>query len=411
MATTPKAKGTARGRELAPRPRRRWRRRLAAGAGALLLVALSLYGWASASVDRSTLARALVWRDADVGDQFRFPARSIPAAEDASPLPFGGEIEFPAGALGIGGGDGGFDGFLRENGTIAFVVIHDDRLVYERYFEGADRGALQTSFSVAKSFVSTLVGIAIDEGLIGSVEDPVTDYLPELARRDPRFERITLRDLITMSSGIRYWDTDLPWPWADDTSTYYGVDLRDLALNGTRIEHPPGQEWHYNNFHPLLLGMVLERATGMSVSQYMATRLWQPLGAERDATWNLDSERSGFEKMESGLNATPVDYARFGLLFLHQGESNGMRIVSNDWVRAATAVDTTTDPAAFYQYFWWVDVEHPGRFYALGNYGQYIFVAPDADTVVVRLGSDWGVDNQTWLATFGAIADQVANPS
>ena len=137
------------------------------------------------------------------------------------------------------------------------------------------------SFSVAKSFVSTLVGIAIDEGLIGSVEDPVTDYLPELAVRDPRFERITLRDLLTMSSGIRFWETDLPWPWTDDTYTYYGVDLRDVGLNGTRIERPPGQEWHYNNYHPLLLGMVLERATGMSVSDYMATRLWQPREPKR----------------------------------------------------------------------------------------------------------------------------------
>lgn len=186
------------------------------------------------------------------------------------------------------------------------------------------------SFSVAKSFVSTLVGIAIDEGLIGSVEDPVTDYLPELAVRDPRFERITLRDLLTMSSGIRFWETDLPWPWTDDTCTLYGVDLRDVALNGTRIERPPGQEWHYNNYHPLLLGMVLERATGMSVSDYMATRLWQPMGAEADATWNLDSDRSGFEKMESGLNAMPVDFARFGLLSLHDGEWTGTRIVSEE---------------------------------------------------------------------------------
>jgi CubicO group peptidase (beta-lactamase class C family) len=156
--------------------------------------------------------------------------------------------------------------------------------------------------------------------------------------------------------------------------------------------------------------MVLERATGMSVSQYMATRLWQPLGAERDATWNLDSGRSRFEKMESGLNATPVDYVRFGLLFLHDGEWNGTRIVSKDWVRAATAVDTTTDPADFYQYFWWIDMKHRERFYALGNLGQYVYVAPDADTVVVRLGADWGVDNQTWLATFRDVVDRAAHP-
>ena len=209
--------------------------------------------------------------------------------------------------------------------------------MHERYFGGATRESLQTSFSAAKSFVSTLVGIAIDEGLIGSVDAPVTEYLPELAARDPGFRQITLRHLLTMSSGIRYQGGRLPVALGDDTYTYYGADLRDVALNRTRIDEPPGISWQYNNYHPLLLGLVLERTTGTSVSDFMARRLWQPLGAEADATWNLDSERSGFEKMESGLNARAVDYARFGLLFLHDGEWNGRRIVSKDWVRAATA--------------------------------------------------------------------------
>jgi CubicO group peptidase (beta-lactamase class C family) len=385
-------------RQMARRPRR-WLRRLAAGAAGVLVVALALYGWAWSSVDRSTVARALVWSDADVGDQSRFPSRRIPAGERAAPLPAGDEIDPGAGLD---------DASLRATDTLAFLVVHKDRLVYERYLGGADRQARQTSFSVAKSFVSTLVGIAIDEGLIGSVTDPVTRYLPELAARDPRFGQVTLRDLLTMSSGIRYWETDLPWPWADDTFTYYGVDLRDVALNRTRIQQPPGREWHYNNYHPLLLGMVLERATGMPVSEYLASRLWRPLGAERDATWNLDSERSGFEKMESGLNATPVDFARFGLLALHQGAWNGTRIVSKAWMAGATAADTGTDPARHYQYLWWVDTQRPGRFYALGNFGQYLYVAPDAGAVVVRFGRDWGVDNRTWLASFRAVADRLA---
>jgi CubicO group peptidase (beta-lactamase class C family) len=251
------------------------------------------------------------------------------------------------------------------------------------------------------------VGIAIEEGSIRSVEDPVTDYLPELAARDPRFDRITLRDLLTMFSGIRYWDTDLPWPWADDTYTYYGIDLREIGLNRTEVERPPGREWHYNNYNPLLLGLVLERATGMSVSEYMSDKLWRPLGVEHAATWNLDSESSGFEKMESGLNATAANYARFGQLFLRGGKWNGTRIVPEDWVDAATAEDTTTDPADFYQYFWWIDVERPGRFYALGNLGQYIYVAPDADAVIVRTGRDWGIENDAWLSLLREVADQL----
>jgi CubicO group peptidase (beta-lactamase class C family) len=159
----------------------------------------------------------------------------------------------------------------------------------------------------------------------------------------------------------------------------------------------------------LLLGLVLERTVRTSVSDFMATRLWKPLGAEADATWNLDSERSGFEKMESGLNARAVDYARFGLLFLHNGEWNGRRIVSREWVRAATRASSPTDPIYYYnyRYFWWLDPERPDRFYALGKYGQCIYVAPDADTVVVRFGRNSGVSSATWLATFREIANQL----
>jgi CubicO group peptidase (beta-lactamase class C family) len=389
------------------RPRRRWLRRLAVGVVVVALLVVGMYAWAWASLDRSSIARAMLWREADVGDQYRFPARTIPAGDGASPLPAGDEIDPPAPTSGAKD-DRAFDEFLRGTGTLGFVVLDDDLLVYERYFGGADRQTRQTSFSVAKSFVSALIGIAIDEGLIGSVTDPVTEYLPELSERDPRFERITLRDLLTMSSGIRYEEQSLPLPWGDDVDTYYGTDLRDLGLSATQIVRPPGQEWLYNNYNPLLLGLVLERATGTSVSDYMATKLWQPLGAEADATWSLDSEGSGFEKMESGLNATPVDYARFGELFLHAGEWNGQRIVSEDWVREATSADVTTDPSGHYQYFWWVDTVRPDRFYAVGNFGQYIYVAPDAGAVIVRNGRDWGEDNDTWLSVFREIADRLA---
>jgi CubicO group peptidase (beta-lactamase class C family) len=390
--------------------RTRWRRWYVVPAGTLaLLVAavLGVYAWAWSSTDESTFARALIWRESDVGDQHRFPVRRIPAAARASPLPRATNAN-----LVVSGDERGLDEFLRETDTSAFLVVHEDRLVWERYLGGSTRESLQTSFSAAKSFVSTLIGIAIDEGLIGSVDDRLTRYLPELTARDPRFREITLRDLLTMSSGIRYREGGFP-SLGDDTHTYYGVDLRDVALNRVRIESPPGIAWQYNNYHPLLLGLVLERVTGTSVSDYMATKLWQPLGAEADASWSLDSERSGFEKLESGVNARAVDYARFGLLFLHGGEWNGRRIVSEDWMRAATGADSTPSLASYYGYgyFWWIDVERPGRFYAMGKYGQYIYVAPDVETVVVRFGRDWGVGTSTWLATFRDIADQLARRS
>ena len=240
--------------------------------GVLIGAVVGVYGWAWASTDESTFARAMIWRESDVGDQHRFPARRIPTGAPASPLPAGADADFV-----VTGQPKGLDELLRETDTLAFVVVHQDRVVRERYFDGATRESLQTSFSAAKSFVSTLVGIAIDAGLIESVEDPVTDYLPELGERDPQFRKITLRDLLTMSSGIRYREGGFP-SLGDDTYTYYGVDLRDIALNRVRIEGPPGL-WHYNNYHPLLLGLVLERVTGTSVSDFMASEALAAAGS------------------------------------------------------------------------------------------------------------------------------------
>jgi CubicO group peptidase (beta-lactamase class C family) len=373
----------------------RWVRRAAIAAVVLLVAVGAVYVWARLSTGRSTLARALVWMEADVGDEARFPARLIPASGRPSPLAVAQPCELSS-----------LEPTLRGTDTRAFLVVQRDRIIFERYSGGSGVNARETSFSVAKSFVSTLVGIAIDQGRIRSEADPVTDYVPELARRDPRFRRITLADLLSMRSGLRYDEAGFPIPWGDDTYTYYGTDLRKEALERTTIEQPPGERWHYNNYNPLLLGLVLERATGQSVSAYTSRVLWRPLGAARDASWSLDSERSGFEKLESGVNATARDYARFGLLFLHGGEFNGRRIVSSRWVRGATAAHTATDFLNPYGYFWWVDGRRRDRFYAFGNYGQYVYVDPVARVVIVRLGSDWGFENEHWLGIFRDIADR-----
>ena len=379
--------------------RRRW-----AVAGLALLLALGLlYGSAHLLTGRYAWARAVAWLESDTGDQHRFPARTIEAGDRASELATGFAPEALTAPVNAGGVGRSLDAFLEGTGTTAFLVVHRDRLVLERYFGGYGDEDLQTSFSAAKSFLSTLVGIAADEGLL-STSDPVTTYLPELGERDERFARITIGDLLTMSSGIRYAEEGMPW--SDDALTYYGTDLRELALTHTEVEEEPGRTWRYDNYHPLLLGLVLERVTGGSVAEFMAERLWQPLGAEADATWSLDSERSGFEKMESGLNIRPRDYARFGLMMLHDGRWNGQRIVSRDWVRSATVASTGTDPADFYQYLWWVGPQRAGErapFFALGKYGQVVAVFPAEDVVVVRLGAtDGGVDWQSWLARVAA---------
>jgi CubicO group peptidase (beta-lactamase class C family) len=300
------------------------------------------------------------------------------------------------------GNEEDLEAFLSSTETTAFIVVQNDRLIYEGYFNGSDHDTVQTSFSVAKSFASALVGIADEDGVI-DLEDPITDYIPELAERDVRFERITIRHLISMTSGLRYEESGTPW--SDDTETYYAPDLRKLALTDTEIVEQPGERWHYNNFNPLLIGMILERATSQHVAEFMEARLWQPLGAEANATWSLDSDASGFEKMESGINARAIDFAKLGSLYLHEGEWNGKRILPAEWVRESTAVSRDFADAPPYGYWWWSfrDAELGDYFAARGNKGQYIVVIPDRRLVVVRHGLDFGgVDD--WVEVIADMA-------
>jgi CubicO group peptidase (beta-lactamase class C family) len=355
-------------------------------------------------VDRSAAARAIVWMDADTGDWRRFPARPVPAGP--APLALR-DAPLPAGALdgvSLPGGAPSLSALLDKTGTTAFLVLRGDDVVVEQYLNGSSREATQTSFSVAKSFVSTLVGIAVARGEIGSLDDPVTTYVPELLERDQRFADIALRDLLTMSSGLRYQEYGMPW--SDDAVTYYAPDLRAVAL-GAEVVEPAGQRWHYNNFNPLLLGLVLERATGHPVADYLAEVLWQPMGAEADGSWSLDSEASGFEKMESGINGRARDFAALGHLFAHDGVAGGRQVVPAAWVHEATANDVSTDPAPHYQYFWWVDTERPGRFYAHGNHGQFIYVDPATDVVVVRMGARYGISGEDWPKVLREVTDHV----
>jgi len=347
------------------------------------------------SAPNSYLTRAIFWRESDYKDLEKFPARTIHNApptfrfyELPADNPYASQVE----AIGDRSINGSFEDYLEASGTTAFLVVDDNKVLYEKYFNGYDERSLNTSFSMAKSFASALVGIAIDEGYIKSVDEPMTKYIPELLNNGKRFESITIRNLLTMSSAIKYEEGGtLPWSEkADDTKTYYSTNLRKLALN-CRIEGKPGDYFEYNNYNPLLVGLILERATGMPVSRFMEEKLWKPMGMEADASWSLDSKKDGFEKMESGVNARARDFARFGMLFAKEGHWRGKQIISRGWAEESTRPDTSTDPSSDYQFFWWVNTpDGKNHFSAQGNYGQYIYVAPEKDLVIVRLGKEEG---------------------
>jgi CubicO group peptidase (beta-lactamase class C family) len=376
-----------------------WRRRLLIALVALLALAGTIYGGLVATTSRSQLARAVLWRESDVDDYRRFPARRIAAGPDRFGFhrPAAGSQVPPAPVRRISVWDDlqlverDLEQFLATTSTTAFLIVRGDTLLYEGYFNGAARDSVQTSMSVAKSVLGALVGIAVGEGRIGSVDDPITRYVPELAARDPRFGQITLRHLLAMRSGLRY--AEGGGPWGDDTATYYAPDLRALALTRTEVVEAPGRRFHYNNFNPLLVGLALERAVGMPVATYLAQRLWRPLGMEADGSWSLDSRHSGFEKMESGLNARAVDFAKLGLLVAREGRFRGQPLLPRAWVQDLTLVPTGGGPvpSSGYRFFWWTQGDrHPPAVFARGKYGQHLYVVPDSDLVLVRFGRDAG---------------------
>ena len=368
---------------------------------ALPLLALLGYGVAWATTARYGASRAVAWLEADTGDIHRFPARVVAAGGEPVELPVGTPLD-----LGAAWSLEDPDRFLAETQTSSLLVLQDGVIRHEQYLRGG-ANELRTSFSSVKSIVSTLIGLAIEDGSIASVDEPITSYVPELLERDRRFAEITVRDLLTMSSGLRYVERSLPW--SDDAQTYYGTDLRATALS-VRIEEPPGRTFLYNNYNLLLEGLILERATGERVSDYLSSHLWQPMGAEADASWSLDSVGSGFEKMESGFNATTRDYARFGLLFANDGRAAGRQVVPESWIDLATSRALETWPNSGYGFHWWTgrfdDWRLPeGHFMAAGNLGQFVYVAPDEDVVVVRLGDDYGTDD--WPERFVQIVEHL----
>jgi CubicO group peptidase (beta-lactamase class C family) len=382
----------------------------------------SFYGAMYLLTPYSGFARALIWLDADITDYERFPARTINNAppvfnfqtvdatiqsEYLKVLDRIASFQLSPNSSTVT--QAPFNELLASTQTTAFLIIKDDRLIYENYFNGYGRDSINTSFSVAKSFVSALVGIALDDGLIDSVDEPITKYIPELEDKNSQYSAITIEHLLTMTSGLKYVEEGTPF--SDDTKTYYDLNLRAVALSAV-IEEEPGKTFHYNNYNYLLLGIILERATGVPVAKYTEEKLWKPLGMEAPGSWSLDSEASGFEKMESGINARAIDFAKFGRLYLNNGSNwNGEQLISENWVRTSTSANSGSDPSMQYQYGWWIyPSEEEGvvgnnshhHFSARGNLGQFIYIVPEKNLIMVRHGYDFGDVN--WISLFEKIA-------
>ena len=272
--------------------------------------------------------------------------------------------------------------------TFAYLVVKDTMLLSETYWGGFGKDSYSNSFSMSKSIVSMLIGCAIQDGFIKSIDQPVGDFLPEY-KEDNR-SKITLRNLLTMSSNLS-WDESYSSLFSVTTQAYYGNDIKRIVLN----LHPlgePGKYFDYRGSDPQLLALVIETVTGKKLSEYASERIWQPIGAEHDALWSLDG-KEGTEKASCCFNSNARDFARIGKLMLNGGNWKGKQLVPEWYIKESVKpVGELIDielkqPNQRYGFLWWcLKYKNFNIFYARGILGQYIFVVPELNAVIVRLG-------------------------
>lgn len=269
----------------------------------------------------------------------------------------------------------------QETQSIAYLIIKNDSLWFEKYFDEFDEHSQTNSFSMAKTMVSAMLGNAILEGQMQSLTEPVIHYIPELT--GPYNQAVTVGDLSSMASGLD-WDEDYYSPFSITTRAYFDTDLRSM-MKEVPATYPPGQEYIYLSGNTQLLGMALEKATGKSLAANMHEKLWEPLGAETDALWQVDSEENGMEKAYCCIASNARDFARIGKLYKDDGVWNGKRILPEGFVQKSTHPRFAASPQ--YGYGLWLLHYLNKDFYMLrGHLGQYVIVQPEDNVIIVRLG-------------------------
>ncbi|MCG8669650.1 MAG: beta-lactamase family protein [Pseudomonadales bacterium] len=277
---------------------------------------------------------------------------------------------------------------LRETGTAGLVIVHNDKVIHEAYDYGNDERSTFASWSVAKSFTSALVGIAIEDGYINSVEDLVVDYVPELATT--AYATSTIEDVLEMASGVDFSETYMIGTDVWNLQLAIGGNLEDEVTQYVELKNEPGTFNAYKSLDTQVLGLLLVRATGQTVSSYLETRLWEPAGMTNDATWLADKE--GLEATFCCLQATTRDFAKLGLIYLNNGYYNGQQIINEQWISAS--LDTSkphlqpgnhsqSDYDWGYGYQWWFRDER-NDYSAVGIFNQFVYIDPEKNLVIAK---------------------------
>lgn len=401
--------------------------RIAIAVLAVFVVAVAIFGvvkWRE--INRVRFVSSMFSGEEQV-ERFRamddyFPVRAFHRAGDIAELPQGEAVELPE-TYTYAGESRDTDAFLAETDTTGFIVLKGGKVLYENYWNGNTRNTRWISWSVGKSFISALIGIALEEGKIASIDEPLVKYAPELA--GTAYDGVTIRNALQMSSGIA-WNEDYSDPNSDiarfGRALAFGSSMIDFAKTLKR-KHEPGTVNYYNSMDAQVLGLVLQNAVGMSPSEYLEEKIWSKIGAEHDGYWVLDD--SGAELAAGGVNVTLRDYARFGLLYLNEGNWNGEQIVPAEWVKASHTPDAPqlmpgrqeiSDTVWGYGYLWWLPRQADGPYAAVGIYNQFTYVDPAHDLVIVKTSANSGYgqtnDETSWredetIALFEAMMEKI----
>jgi CubicO group peptidase (beta-lactamase class C family) len=305
-------------------------------------------------------------------------ARVVPAGDTPQPLPSGPPLKLPLDV----------DAYMAGQRSSALLVVHDGKVRLERYGLDFDAAGRWTSFSVAKSITSTLVGAALRDGFIRSMDDKVSDYVPDM--KGSAYDDVSIRQLLTMTSGVR-WNEDYADPNSDvarfnNHKPEDGVDALVSYMRRLPRDVPAGTRWLYSTGETNLVGIVLGAAIGKPLSEYLSEKIWKPAGMEQQATWILS--RSGKEISGCCIQAATRDFARFGLFILNGARADGQSIVPDGWLAEATTERTGIGvPERGYGYQWWTWAD--GSFTARGIFGQGIFIDPKRKLVIAS-NANWG---------------------
>ena len=349
-----------------------------------------------------------------------FPTREIKASKNPKPLKR--NIKTLPETFFFEGEEKNLQEYLDYFWSDGMIVLHKNEMVYENYWLGNNENKRHISWSVAKSFISALVGIAYEEGLIDSLDDPVTKYLDDF--KETGYDGVTIKDILQMSSGVLFnedyadYDSDIN---RFGRAVATGTSMRDFSKTLTR-EREPGTYMHYVSINTQVLGFLLQEVTNKSISQYLYNKIWNPLGMEDSAYFILDDVKDEFAL--GGLNATLRDYAKFGLLYLQNGRWNDNQIISKQWIEDSHSTDgihlvpgereTSSNPWG-YGYQWWVPGFPDTDYTASGVYNQYIYIDPLSEIVIAKTSSNFKYTSELQMskdmhmAMFRAIANHISS--